>query len=69
MKLRKNDYIDLRKAGRKAIAAKLAELQDALSQSLVSKMKNELKNMKEQKNLKNAISKLKTIEHALRGHK
>ena len=69
MKLRKNDYIDLRKGGLTAVAAKLVELQDELHKSLVSKMKNELKNMKEQKNLKNAISKLKTIEHELRGQK
>lgn len=67
IKLRKNDYQELRKAGVKAIDAKLAEIKTAMLDSRVSKMKNELKNLKELSNLKVAVAKLMTIKTELKG--
>jgi len=69
IKLRRNDYLELRKAGVVAIDAKLAELKEATINSTVQKMKNELKNLKELKIMKSAVAKLKTIRAELKGEK
>jgi ribosomal protein L29 len=66
MKLRKNDYQELRKGGIKAIDAKLVELATELVRTTMLKMKNELKNLKEPSMTKTAIAKLKTIRAELK---
>ena len=67
MKLRKNDYQELRKNGQKAVDAKLTELMTDLKKTMVLKMKNELKNLREARGLRQAIAKLKTIRAELKG--
>lgn len=69
MKLRKNDYQELRKGGAKAIDAKLVELSSDLSNTLMLKMKNELKNLREAGATRTAIAKLKTIRAELKESK
>lgn len=69
MKLRKNDYQELRKGGIKAIDAKLVELAADQSKTLMLKMKNELKNLRESSLTRRAIAKLKTIKAELKGDK
>lgn len=61
MKLRKNDYQELRKGGVKAIDAKLVELSVDYTKNTTLKMKNELKNTRELALTRRAIAKLKTI--------
>ena len=61
MKLRKNDYQELRKGGVKAIDAKLKELAADYTKTMTSKMKNELKNVREGAPTRRAIAILKTI--------
>lgn len=61
MKLRKNDYQELRKAGLKAIDAKLTELSAEYAKTTLLKMKNELKNLRQPGAILKAIAKLKTI--------
>lgn len=65
MKLRKNDYQELRKGGVKAIDAKLLELTLDLGNTQMLKMKNELKNLREPRITARAIAKLKTIKAEL----
>jgi len=65
MKLRKNDYQELRKGGVKAIDAKLLELTLDLGNTQMLKMKNELKNLRELRITARAIAKLKTIKAEL----
>lgn len=65
-KLRKNDYIELRKGGIKAIDAKLEGLASDHAKSLMLKMKNELKNPREFSAIRTAIAKLKTIRAELK---
>ena len=67
MKLRKNDYQELRKGGVKAIDAKLKELATEMSKTLMLKMKNELKNLRESGAIRKAVAKLKTIRAELKG--
>jgi ribosomal protein L29 len=69
MKLRKNDYQELRKSGVKAIDAKLVELANEQGKTLMLKMKNELKNVRESALIRRAIAKLKTIKAELKGDK
>lgn len=69
IKLRKNDYLELRKAGVVAIDAKLSQLKEEIINTTVLKMKNELKNLKELKIMKSAVAKLKTIRAELKGEK
>jgi ribosomal protein L29 len=69
MKLRKNDYTELRKSGLKAIDAKLAELSVDYTKNMVLKMKNELKNLRELAVTRRAIATLKTIRAELKGAK
>lgn len=66
MKLRKNDYQELRKGGIKAIDAKIIELLSDYSKTMMSKMKNELKNPREGALIRRAIAKLKTIRVELK---
>lgn len=66
MKLRKNDYIELRKGGVKAIDAKLVELREDNAKTLMLKMKNELKNLREFGVTRTAVAKLKTIRAELK---
>jgi ribosomal protein L29 len=66
MKLRKNDYLELRKGGVGAIDAKLKELATEMSKTLMLKMKNELKNLRESGTIKMAVAKLKTIRAELK---
>ncbi len=61
MKLRKNDYLELRKLGIKAIDAKIIELKQDYSKNMILKMKNELKNLRELATTKRAVAKLKTM--------
>ena len=61
MKLRKNDYLELRKLGIKAINAKIIELKQDYSKNMILKMKNELKNLRELATTKRAVAKLKTM--------
>ncbi|MFH2085686.1 MAG: 50S ribosomal protein L29 [bacterium] len=69
MKLKKNDYQELRKGGVKAIDTKLAELSGELVKTTIAKMKNELKNLREPGLIRRAIAKLKTIRAELKGAK
>lgn len=66
MKLKKNDYLELRKGGVKAIDAKLAELAGNLTTTKLSQMKNELKNPREASLTRRAIAILKTIRAELK---
>ncbi len=66
IKLRKNDYQELRKLGAAAIEAKLVELALAYQAANLLKMKNELKNLRELSNLRDMIAKLKTIKAELK---
>lgn len=66
MKLKKNDYQGLRKAGIKAINAKILELLTDYNKTMLSKMKNELKNLREGALTKRALATLKTIRAELR---
>ncbi len=66
MKLRKNDYQELRKGGLKAIDAKLLELVADLGKTKLSVMKNELKNLREATVTRRAIATLKTIRAELK---
>ncbi len=61
MKLRKNDYQELRKNGVGAITAKLTELADDYAKTMTQKMKNELKNPRAGAPTRRAIAVLKTI--------
>jgi ribosomal protein L29 len=67
MKLRKNDYQELRKGGVKAIDAKILELNKDYLKTMMLKMKNELKNLREGAVTRLAIAKLKTIRAELKG--
>lgn len=69
MKLRKNDYQELRKGGIKAIDAKIIELLSDYSKTMMLKMKNELKNPREGALTRLAIAKLKTIRAELKESK
>ena len=66
MKLRKNDYQELRKGGIKAIDAKILELLTDYGKTMMLKMKNELKNLREGAQTRLAIAKLKTIRAELK---
>ena len=66
MKLRKNDYTELRKGGIKAIDAKLIELAADNAKTLMLKMKNELKNLRQGSVTRRSIAKLKTIRAELK---
>lgn len=66
MKLRKNDYQELRKSGIKAIDAKILELATDYDKTMMSKMKNELKNPRELRVGRLAIARLKTIRTELK---
>jgi len=66
MKLRKNDYTELRKGGIKAIDAKLIELAADNAKTLMLKMKNELKTPRAFGATRTAIAKLKTIRAELK---
>ncbi len=67
MKLRKNDLLELRKGGVKAIDAKLKELAVDYAKSAMQKMKNELKNPREMAVTRLSVAKLKTIRTELKG--
>ena len=66
MKLKKNDYLELRKGGISAIDAKLKELSVEYAKVMMLKMKNELKNLRESGLIRQAIAKLKTIRAELK---
>ncbi|MEI8232575.1 MAG: hypothetical protein WCG44_02415 [bacterium] len=66
MKLRKNDYQELRKGGIGAIDAKILELLTDYGKTMMLKMKNELKNLREGAQTRLAIAKLKTIRAELK---
>lgn len=67
MKLRKNDYQEIKKGGIKAIDAKIHELLTEYDKTMLLKMKNELKNLREPGLTKRALAKLKTMRHELKG--
>lgn len=69
MKLKKNDYLELRKGGVKAIDAKLIELASSMAATKMSQMKNELKNLREAGITRRAIATLKTIRAELKESK
>jgi hypothetical protein len=62
MKLRKNDYLELRKGGLKAIDAKLLELATKQDETTMLKMKNELKNPREDSVTRRAMPPSKRFE-------
>ncbi len=66
MKLKKNDYLELRKGGLKAVDAKLVELGVSLAATKMTQMKNELKNLREAGVTRRAIATLKTIRAELK---
>lgn len=66
MKLKKNDYQELRKGGLKAVDAKLVELGASLAATQMTQMKNELKNPREARVTRRAIATLKTIRAELK---
>lgn len=68
-KLRKNDYLELRKGGIKAIDAKILELSADYDKTMMIKMKNELKNLREPGLTRRAIATLKTIRAELKESK
>lgn len=59
--MKKNDLIELRKQPAKAIKAKVQELTKELVESRMQMARGELTNLKQVKNLKADIAKLKTI--------
>lgn len=65
MKLRKNDLIELKKAGQKAILAKLAELKRELSKTKLEASRGKVKNLKAAKLLRRNLARLKTIQSEL----
>ena len=65
-KLRKNDYIELRKGGIKAVDAKLVELAASMTATKLAQMKNELKNPRQASVTRRAIATLKTIRAELK---
>lgn len=67
MKLRKNDYQEIKKGGIKAIDAKILELLADMAKTTMLKMKNELKNLREGAITRRAIAKLKTMRAELKG--
>lgn len=69
MKLRKNDYQELRKGGLVAVEAKLTELGASMAATKLAQMKNELKNPREVSMTRRAIATLKTIRTELKGDK
>ena len=69
MKLRKNDYLELKKGGIAAIDAKILELQIDYAKTMTLKMKNELKNLRAGAVTRLAIAKLKTIKAELKESK
>lgn len=69
MKLRKNDYQELRKGGIAAIDGKILEAVADYGKTMMLKMKNELKNLREASVTRAAIAKLKTIRAELKGAK
>ena len=69
MKLRKNDYQEIKKGGIKAIDAKILELLADMAKTNMLKMKNELKNLREPGMTRRAIAKLKTMRAELKGDK
>lgn len=69
MKLKHNDYLELRKGGIKAIDAKLVELAASLAATKMMQMKNELKNPREAGLTRRAIATLKTIRAELKESK
>lgn len=69
MKLRKNDYLELRKGGIKAIDAKILELLADYGQTMMLKMKNELKNLRQGSVIRASLAKLKTIRAELKESK
>jgi len=69
MKLKKNDYQEIRKGGLKAVDAKLVELSVSLSATKMQQMKNELKNPREASVTRRAIATLKTIRAELKESK
>lgn len=66
MKLRKNDYLALRKSGIAAIDAKILELRLDIQTNEMLKMKNELKNTSAIALSRTAIAKLNTIKAELK---
>lgn len=67
MKLRKNDYLELKKGGIKALDAKLIELAADHVKTTMLKMKNELKNLRDPGLTRRAIAVLKTLRAELKG--
>lgn len=67
MKLKKNDYQELRKSGLLAVEAKILELEKDQAQTQLLKMKNDLKNPRQTKINRNSLAKLKTIQTELKG--
>ena len=66
MKLRKNDFSELKKGGRKAVTSKLAELSHALLDLSSRQMKKELKNVRETKILRRSMARLHTLAFELK---
>ncbi|MFH1244790.1 MAG: hypothetical protein V1487_04455 [bacterium] len=61
MKLRKNDLLEIKKGGRIAILARLAEFKVERAKLAGLKMKTELKNLREPKIIRRAVAELHTL--------
>ena len=69
LKLKKNDFIELRKGGLAAIQTKITELRSEYGKLTELKMKNELKNFREPALIRRATAKLMTIAGELKESK
>lgn len=66
MKLKRNDFIELRKGGIDVLTAKLAELKIEYVKLTSAKLHNELKNVRELGAVRLAIARVKTIVSELK---
>ena len=63
MKLKKNDLIELKKSGTKAIDKRLAELRLALEEANLKLKRRELSNLHSASIIRRSIAQLKTIRN------
>lgn len=69
MKLKKNDLLELKKGGAKAIDSKLAELAKSLAEAKLELSQGKLKNLALPRTLRRAIAQLITVRHELTTNK
>lgn len=69
MRMKKNEIQELVGLGEKAISAKITELQKDLDKFVLEFKRGQVKNVREGKNLRQTIAKLKTLQKARKGAK